>query len=501
MRIKNKNIFFGVIISYFNVLISIIYGFISVPVLVSALGKSEYGVYSTIASLIGYMSIMDFGIHNVLVRYLAVYKARKDRKAYENLLAVALVIYSFIAVIMLLIGYGIYLNLDMLFKDSFLPSEITVAKQLFWVVLMDLIISLPGAIFQCVINAEEHFIFGRTVLGVKQILKLVLLIGVVNLGGRSLALVWAVFLLNMTVIICQAIYCYRKIKIRIHLHNWTWNYIYSLFAYTFFVFVASVSEQITWKLDSIILGMRISAEVVAVYSVAMNLITIYRKFSGAVSGIFLPKATRLSISEKSEEASTDLMIRVGTMQLLILSLILVGFAIIGEEFVFVWIGQGYEEVYPIFMVLGLALLIPNCQSIGINILEARNKHQFRAVVYCCLAIVNGVSTYFVVGRFGMIGAAMCTAVAVLTGQCVIINIYYKRVIHLDIKRFFAETFGHFCLPISAAAILSYIIIHNLHCFGTWISLISKGTIIVVVYVLVIFMTSWKKLIKTLYHGR
>lgn len=493
MKIKNKNIFYGVIISYFNVLISIIYGFISVPILVSALGKSEYGVYSTIASLIGYMSIMDFGIHNVLVRYLAVYKAKNDRKAYENLLAVSLVIYSFIAVIMLMIGYGIYLNLDILFQDSFLPSEITVAKQIFWVVLMDLIISLPGAIFQCVINAEEHFIFGRTVLGVKQILKLVLLIGVVRLGGRSLALVWAVFMLNMAVIVCQAIYCYRKIKIRIYLHSWAWNYIYSLFAYTFFVFIASVSEQITWKLDSIILGMRISAEVVAVYSVAMNLITIYRKFSGAVSGIFLPKATRLSIMEKSEKASTDLMIQVGTMQLLILSLLLIGFAIIGKEFVFVWIGEGYEEVYTIFMILGVALLIPNCQSIGINILEARNKHQFRAVVYCLLAIVNGISTYFVVEDFGMTGAAVCTAAALLTGQCVIINIYYRKVIKLDIGRFFRETFGRFCLPVLAAAFLSYQAVSGMHCYGTWSSLFGKGIVIVCIYLFVMGLTSWKRI--------
>ena len=102
---KNKNIVYGVLISYLNVLISIIYGFVSVPILLKALGKSEYGVYSTIASLIGYMSIMDFGIHNVLVRYLTKYRVQKDRKAYENLLAVSLVIYSVISGILFVIGY------------------------------------------------------------------------------------------------------------------------------------------------------------------------------------------------------------------------------------------------------------------------------------------------------------------------------------------------------------------------------------------------------------
>ena len=165
---KNKNIVYGVLISYLNVLISIIYGFVSVPILLKALGKSEYGVYSTIASLIGYMSIMDFGIHNVLVRYLTKYRVQKDRKAYENLLAVSLVIYSVISGILFVIGYYMYQNLGSAFGNSFSVQELEIARKIFWIVLLDLILSLPGAIFQCVINAEEHFIFGRTVLGIKQ---------------------------------------------------------------------------------------------------------------------------------------------------------------------------------------------------------------------------------------------------------------------------------------------------------------------------------------------
>lgn len=497
-QMKNKNIVYGVLISYLNVLISIIYGFVSVPILLKALGKSEYGVYSTIASLIGYMSIMDFGIHNVLVRYLTKYRVQKDRKAYENLLAVSLVIYSAISGILFVIGYYMYQNLGSAFGNSFSVQELEIARKIFWIVLLDLILSLPGAIFQCVINAEEHFIFGRSVLGIKQIAKLVLVIAVAELGGKSFALVCTVFALNISVIICQALYAWTRLHMRIHLYEWKWKYIYSLFVYTFFVFIASVADQILWKLDSVILGMKVSAEVVAVYAVAMNLVTIYKKFSGAVSGIFLPRATAMSITDSSEEASVRLMTKVGVIQFLILSLALIGFGIVGQEFLLVWLGDGYEEVYVIFLILAFSLMIPSCQSIGINILEARNKHKFRAVVCCILAVVNGVFTYLVVPKYGMIGAASCTAGAVILGQVLILNIYYKVALHLNIVKFFIDTFLRFLLPVSLAGAAAWWFASKLSMYGSWMSLCIKAILVMAVYVAVIIVTVGKRL-NGIYH--
>lgn len=490
---QNKNLFWGVVLSYINVLISILYGFVSVPVLLSALGKSEYGVYSTVASMIGYMSVLDFGIHNVLVRYLTKYRVQKDRKAYENLLAIAFVIYSIIALLVLGIGMALYNNIPQIFSGSFSAAEIQIAQKIYWVVLTDLVISLPGAVFQCVINAEEHFIFGRATLGVKQILKLLLIILIANTGGKSFAFVLSVFVLNIFVILAQAVYAFTVLHMSVCLYSWNGAYIFDLFKYTAYVFIASIAEQILWKLDSVILGMRIGASTVAVYAVAINLVTIYKKFSGAVSGIFLPRATEMSVTDGSPEASVRLMTKVGIMQFSILSLVQVGFILIGKEFVYVWLGHGYEEVYAVFLILTGALLIPSCQSIGVNILEARNKHGFRAVVMCCLAIVNLVSTYIAVGRYGMIGAAVCTATAVVLGQVFMINLYYKRELCLNIGKFFKDTFIKMLFPVMAAGVASGCTIRLIPFYGRWKDLILKGIVIVVIYTVVFLLLGRKNI--------
>ena len=490
-RGKRKNIIWGVVISYINVLISILYGFVSVPILLRALGKSEYGVYSTIASMIGYMSIMDFGIHNVLVRYLTKYRVKKNRQAYENLLATAFIIYGVISVVLFIAGLILFVNIPGMFANTFTAAEIQIARMIFWVVLADLVISLPGAVFQCVINAEEHFIFGRTTLGIKQLLKLAMVILVAHTGGRSLAFVLAVFGLNMGIIAIQALYAWRILHMKIKLHFWNWDYISSLFVYTSYVFIASVADQILWKLDSVILGMKVSAIVVAVYAVAMNLVTIYRKFSGAVSGIFLPRATEMSITDSAPEASVRLMTKVGIMQYSILSLVLVGFALVGKEFLFVWLGEGYDEVYIIFLILAAALLIPNCQSIGINILEARNRHRFRAVMMCVLALLNLVTTWFVVSVYGMAGAAACTAIAVLIGQAVLLNIYYWKALHLNIYKFFVDTFLKLLPATMVGGIVSWAALKRIPLYGTWWSLILKVIVAGILYTLFFLLLGGK----------
>ena len=257
---------------------------------------------------------------------------------------------------------------------------------------------------------------------------------------------------------------------RVRLHTWNWGYISSLFVYTSYVFIASVADQILWKLDSVILGMKVSAVVVAVYAVAMNLVTIYRKFSGAISGIFLPRATEMSITDSAPDASVRLMTKVGIMQYSILSLVLVGFSLVGKEFLYVWLGEGHDEVYVIFLILAGALLIPNCQSIGINILEARNRHRFRAVTMCVLALMNLVTTWFAVSVFGMVGAAACTALAVLTGQALLMNLYYWKVLRLNIRKFFLDTFLKLLPATVAGSLVSWVVLLHITTYGTWGSL-------------------------------
>ena len=52
-----------------------------------------------------------------------------------------------------------------------------------------------------------------------------------------------------------------------------------------------------------------------------------------------------------------------------------------------------------------------------------------------IAVANVISTYLVVPRMGIIGAALCSCISYLLGQGIIMNIYYYKVTGLNIPLF------------------------------------------------------------------
>lgn len=128
----------------------------------------------------------------------------------------------------------------------------------------------------------------------------------------------------------------------------------------------------------------------AVYSVAIQLTQMFMMFSTAISGVFLPKVTAMVTYGGNEKEISDLFIRTGRIQYIVMSFILSAFVVFGRPFIQLWAGEGYEEAYYVSLLFFFSLLIPLIQNLGITILQARNQMRFRSVCYviiafCCLA--------------------------------------------------------------------------------------------------------------------
>ena len=108
----------GVVLSYISMFLHILIGFIYVPVLLKFLGKSQFGLYQLMGSVIAYMAIMDFGLSGTITRYYSRYLALDDKKNQANILALSVLIYSTITVLILIVGVIVYFNLDSIFSKS-----------------------------------------------------------------------------------------------------------------------------------------------------------------------------------------------------------------------------------------------------------------------------------------------------------------------------------------------------------------------------------------------
>ena len=98
MSNETKNIRIGIVLSYVNQFLSIAISFLYVPLMLSALGKRQYGLYAVVQSLVSYLTLTDIGIGTTAVRYNAKYIASGEKAVQQRVNGMFLTIYSVIAI-------------------------------------------------------------------------------------------------------------------------------------------------------------------------------------------------------------------------------------------------------------------------------------------------------------------------------------------------------------------------------------------------------------------
>lgn len=108
----------GIVLSYINMGLAIITSLVYTPVMIKALGQSEYGLYNTVASTISVMSILSLGFNSGYIKYYASYKNENDTTRIYKLNGLFLEVFLFLGVIVLLCGLFLMKHLEIVFSGG-----------------------------------------------------------------------------------------------------------------------------------------------------------------------------------------------------------------------------------------------------------------------------------------------------------------------------------------------------------------------------------------------
>ena len=170
----------GAALNYAIILLNTIVGLLYTPYMLRMMGKSEYGLYSLVASVISYLTILDLGLGNAVVRYTAKFRAEgKQREQYE-MFGMFFVLYVIIGAVALLLGSALYFNVDAMFGATMTVEELYKARIMILLLVFNLAFTFPMSIFGSIITAYEHFVFPRAV----SIIRILLNTGVYGVPGR-----------------------------------------------------------------------------------------------------------------------------------------------------------------------------------------------------------------------------------------------------------------------------------------------------------------------------
>lgn len=488
----------GVVLSYVIIVINLVVGFIYVPLLLHFLGDAQYGLYQLIGSLIAYMVLMDFGLSGTIVRYYSRYIAWKDEKGKENVLAISSIIYVVLTLVAVVIGMLIYRNIDVIFGEKLSTSEIDLAKQMFILLIINIAFTIPSNIFSAIINSNEKFIFMKCTVLFQSILKPIVIVMILLREPSAYLVVLVTTLFNLVVVLLNVYYCFGVLKTKIKLHYWDKSLVNEMIKYAFYIFVVALIDQIFWRTNQIILGIFVGTSAVAIYAVSFQIVTNYMYLSTALSGVFLPSITKRVAENASDEEMTDVFIRIGRLQYLLLGCVLSGFALFGKQFIRLWVGSGYSETYMITLIILIPFTIDLIQNIGLAILKAKNLFAFRGKVFIVIAIANVVAAVPLAIRYGGIGCALASGVAYFVGSTIFMNIYYHKKAKIDVIKFWREI-GNMTIPL-LMIFAAGLFINRINTGPAWVNFIFKVFSYMILYLAVMWQMAMNTYEKSLISG-
>ena len=447
----------GAFLSYVSIGLNNVVGLLYIPFMLRMMGQTEYGLYSLVASVISYLTVLDLGFGNAIIRYTAKFRAEgKQREQYE-MFGMFLLLYSCVGIIALLIGGMLYCNVDRLFDRTMTVEELEKVRIMMVLMCVNLAFTFPMSIFGSIITAYENFVFQKLVNIARIILNPLVMIVMLMMGYRAIGMVVVTTLFNVATLLINCWYCFHKIGIKIYWGKFKWDFLKEISIYSFWIFLNALMDRIYWSTGQFVLGIYKGSAAIAVYAVAIQLQAIYMTFSTAISGVFLPKVTAMVAKGSSEREVSDLFIRTGRIQYIVMAFILTGFILFGRDFVRLWAGNDYEEAYSIALLFFVPLTVPLIQNLGITILQARNQMKFRSLLYIIVALLSLGFSFPLAKKYGGIGCAWSTALALVLGHIVVMNIYYCKVIHIEIVRFWKEIGKMSWVPLLCGGVTAYVL--------------------------------------------
>ena len=477
----------GAILNYIIIGLNMLVGVLYTPYMLRMLGQSDFGLYSLVASVIAYLTIMDFGFGNAIIRYTAKFRAEGKTEEQYAMFGMFIVLYSVIGLLAFCAGLGLYFNVDTLFGDTMTDAELSKARIMMLILSFNLAVTFPFSIFSSIITAYEDFVFQKSVNIIRIILNTIVMIGLLHFGYKAIALVVVQTIFNLLTLLLNLFYCRWKIKIKIVFDHFQWGFLREVAVYSFWVFLAVIMDRLYWSSGQFVLGATSGTAEVAIFSVAIQLKIMFYAFSTAIAGVFLPKVTAMISNGASNDEISSLFIRVGRIQYIILAFILTGFILLGRPFVNLWAGENYDEAYPIALLFMVASLPDLIQNIGITILMARNELKYRSILLVSWAMVGVLLSILLSHWWGMLGCAIAISIGLIGGQGIMLNIYYKRKINLDILRFWLEIMKMSVIPIIIIA-LGFMILKQVPVVTSG-QFASAATVLTLIYIPLFFRFS------------
>lgn len=418
------------------------------PFVVGALGEEQNGLWVTIVSSTGILSLLILGVPMASVRFIAERVAAGDAAGTNRAVATCLGIALFLGACAALVGLALYALFDARYLAGPLgagiaPEVLDGARTAFLVVVAQVALGfalrLPYAIFE----AHEDFVARNWIMAGEVVLRLATTIGLLRWRAElpMLALVQVGSMLFEFAV--MALVIRRKYPhVRYTLGAFDRALVKRILGFSVFALLLNVGALLAFRLDAMVIGAYLPAEHATWFDVGNKPFDPLTQFLIAVGAVVMPMATRLKTTQELG-LLRDVFLKWSKICFSLVLAVALYLLVLGPAFLGAWVGPGFEERSgPVLRLLMLSFLfyLP-VRGVALPLLMGLGKPKFPALALLAMGALNlAISWGLVRSELGILGVALGTALPNVVFAIVVL-VHACRELDVPLSRWVSYVLG------------------------------------------------------------
>jgi O-antigen/teichoic acid export membrane protein len=426
--------------SWLGLATTMVVGFLLTPFILHRLGNTALGLWVLMTSFTGYYGLLDLGIRNAIVQYVARYQATNETDELAKVVSTGFFAYGCVALAAMAITLVTAANLQSWFKLN--PEETAVAHALLLVVGIGTAIGMPITVFSGVLEGFQRFAFIGTIQTIAVVLRAAFIVFGLS-AGRGIVFVGEVtVVLNLAAALVLTSMAFRICPPGLlHWNSVSGATLGALAKFGVVTFWITVSYVLRFQVDSMVVAGFISVSAVAFFTAGGKLVSSTVEVVQTMAQVFTPMSSALHATGSMDGLRRVLMVgnRYCAFVAFPLGAVLL---LIGTRVIQAWLGAPYVSSQSVLMILIVPTTLFTAQASSPKVLYGMHRHKTLAVVLLIEGVANLLLSMALAPRYGINGVAMGTAIPLFCTCVFFLPIHLCRVLHLRLRDFVVDCFAY-----------------------------------------------------------
>lgn len=394
--------------------VSMAASFCAIPLMIDYLGQEQFGVWSTLLTIMSWIVFFDLGIGNGLRNKVAEALAKNDSVEAAHYISSG---YSLIGVIAMIVwaivtGASFFVPWQIVFNSQAIPEEtlrITVQISAFFILLnfwIGLISALLGAV-----QKSSWIALGPLVSNVLTLTLIFVLTKLTDASVSNLAVVYGISMIAANLIL--SIRFYQQNPGLVPYFFWDKYHVRPLLSVGVQFFIIQLAVLVIFATDKILIAQVFGPQYVTEYEVVFKLFSIISFAHTLISAPLWSAYT--DAFHRNDIAWIRAMLRKQLMLLVGIAMAVVILVLIAKSIISIWISDEFFVSTPLIVAMGLFVLVSSWNNVFAMFVNGIGNIAVQLYTAIAAMLVNIPLALFFTNQleFGSYGVVLATCISLL----------------------------------------------------------------------------------------